>query len=60
VGLDIVTSAKYKSHQQFRLDEYLSAFVLNFNKKINPGSGYGQTEYYFPTCTKPCSLVAML
>jgi len=21
-------------------------------------SGYGQTECYFPTCTKPCSLCA--
>ncbi|MBX3255384.1 MAG: DUF4263 domain-containing protein [Chitinophagaceae bacterium] len=59
VGLDIVTSAKYKSHQQFRLDEYLSAFVLIFNKIFLISSGYGQTEYKFPTCIKPCSLHAI-
>jgi len=34
-------------------DEYLSAFVLNFNFKFSIGSGTGQTEFYFPTCTKP-------
>jgi hypothetical protein len=28
-----------------------------FSKK--PSSGSGQTEFYFPTCTKPCSLCAI-
>ena len=39
-------------------DEYLSAFVLNFINIISISSGYGQTECYFPTCIKPCSLYA--
>jgi hypothetical protein len=36
-------------------DEYLSLFVLIFNNNKS-GQRFGQTEYYFPACTKPCSL----
>ncbi len=60
VGLTVITSAICKHQLKFQLDEYLSVLALNFNKKINPGSGSKQTEFYFPTCTKPCSLSATI
>jgi hypothetical protein len=40
-------------------DELLSAFVLNFINIFSISSGSRQTECYFPTCTKPCSLAAI-
>ncbi|MFT3947867.1 MAG: hypothetical protein QM763_12935 [Agriterribacter sp.] len=43
----------YYYHLRFGLDEYLSAFVLIFNKKLLISIGYGQIEYYYHACTKP-------
>jgi hypothetical protein len=34
-----------KSKLWFGVDELVLTLVLNFNNKIKPGSGYGQTEY---------------
>jgi hypothetical protein len=59
VGHDQQTSTNCKSQFQFRLDELLSFFVLNFNSIFSISSGYRQTEYQFPTCIKPCPLHAI-
>ena len=42
----------------FGQDKHRRTFVLNFNFIFSISSGYGQTEFYFPTFTKPCSLAA--
>jgi hypothetical protein len=52
-GLDAVTSAVCGYQLRFQLDVLCSSFVLNFNKKLLISSGSGQTNIYFPSCTKP-------
>ena len=45
---------------QFRLDKHRWALVTNLYICFSISICYGQTEFYFPTCTKPCSLAAIL
>jgi hypothetical protein len=50
-GLDIVTSAKSKHQQRFRVDVQSSALVLNFNNIFSNGHLYraGQTLNSLPS-----------
>ncbi len=57
VGHDQQTSTKCKARLWFGLDKQLSILVLTFNFIFSISSGWvGRTEFYFPTCIKPCSL----
>jgi hypothetical protein len=60
VGLDKLSFSQLQSQALVGLDKHFSALVFIFNKIFSISSGYGRTEFYFPTCIKPCSLAAIL
>lgn len=62
VWIDKQASANYKSRLCFGLNKQCLTLVLTSTKySCLPAGRFnqqqpGQTEYYFPTCIKPCSL----
>jgi len=46
VRLDIVASANFQNPASVPADEYLSAFVLNFNNAFSISSAHRETEFY--------------
>ena len=62
VGHDQQTSTNCKSKLWFGLDKQLSTLVLKFTltSLILFSSGCGRTQQHLPTCTKPCTLAAIV